>query len=50
MVYIALNINIYKAKSLCININKIWIYQFLFIIDKLNIIYLGFLAIINKYL
>lgn len=48
MAYTTLNINICKVESLYTNISEIWIYWSLVIINKLNIIHLGFLAKIDK--
>lgn len=47
-VYIALSINTYKSKSLCINISRLGIYCLLLIINELNIIYFRLLASIGK--
>lgn len=47
-IYIALNINICKAKSLYTNVSGIWTHQFFLIINKLNMIQQKLLAKMNK--
>ena len=49
-VYTVLSINTCKAKSLCINISKIWMYQSLLIINKLSMIYFRLLIAMDKQL
>lgn len=48
IMHIALSINICKTKSLYINESEIWIHKSLFIINKLNLIYLRLVTTINK--
>lgn len=48
IVYIASTISTCKVKSLYINISRIWIYQFLLIINKLSIIEMELFTKIDK--
>lgn len=50
IIYTALSINTHKAKSLSINISKLYTHCLLFIIDELSIIHFGLLVSIEKQL